>query len=70
MNPWFELPNFLLGFQRRVLFLLNDLKAELQSMKRGKCTEEENSSVLQAETLEEFREMEEKLKSRRKGKKW
>ncbi|XP_060599914.1 serine/arginine repetitive matrix protein 2-like [Ruditapes philippinarum] len=52
-------------FQRRVLFLLSDLKSEILSLKHEKRRSESDigsGEIHQAETMEEFKELEEKIK--------
>ena len=62
VDPSFSL-NFE-GFQGRVLFLLTELKMEVRALKQSReVAGFDDGFVDQANTIEEFREMEERLRS-------
>ena len=58
--------SFLLGFQRRVLFLLADMRKEILSLKRERTVargaDGADEGSFQADNLEDYREMEERIK--------
>ena len=53
----------MLGFQRRVLFLLADMRKEILSLKRERTVARgADEGSFQADYLEDYREMEERIK--------